>query len=223
MVLFDLDAHCPVCQWIPPQFFREVDRRRYWRCSYCQATYLDRHQLPAADVELDCYRHHQNDPADPHYRRFLSPAFYALVDRLGADAVEGLDYGSGEGSAMAAMLEEVGYRVRRYDPYFQPDPTLLERRYDFITCTEVVEHFHEPCREFDRLNRLLRPGGWLVVLTTFLEDDAWFAQWHYRRDPTHVVFYKPPTFRCIAAMRRWTCEFPASNVALFRSMPEIRV
>ncbi len=223
MALYDLDAHCPVCEWVPPQFFREVEHRRYWRCPYCHATYLDRAQLPDGATELDCYRYHRNDPDDPRYRRFLLPAFYALVDRLGGGALEGLDYGSGNGSAMAAMLEEVGYRVTLYDPYFRPDAAALERQYDFITCTEVVEHFHEPGREFDRLNRLLKPGGWLVVLTTFLTEDAWFAQWHYRRDPTHVIFYKPPTFRCIAAMRRWTCDFPAGNVALFRRIPGVRV
>ena len=38
--------------------------------------------------------------------------------------------------------------------------------------------------------RLVRPGGWLAVMTCFQTDDARFAGWHYRKDPTHVVFYR---------------------------------
>ena len=35
-------------------------------------------------------------------------------------------------------------------------------------------------------------------MTRFLADDAGFAGWRYRRDATHVVFYKETTFRNIA-------------------------
>jgi cyclopropane fatty-acyl-phospholipid synthase-like methyltransferase len=83
-----------------------------------------------------------------------------------------------------------------------------ERTYDFITCTEVVEHFHHPALEFRRLDALLKPGGWLAIQTTFQTDDARFARWNYRRDPTHVVFYRPYTF----GMHRPTCHRLAANL-----------
>lgn len=73
-----------------------------------------------------------------------------------------------------------------------------------------------PAREFARLDALLEPGGWLAVLTTFQTEDAAFAGWHYRRDPTHVVFYRPQTFRRIARRHGWSCEIPCANVALMR-------
>ncbi|HEY9569153.1 MAG TPA: methyltransferase domain-containing protein, partial [Thalassobaculum sp.] len=73
-----------------------------------------------------------------------------------------------------------------------------------------------PAEEFDRLGRLLRPGGWLAVMTRFQSDDVPFAGWHYRRDPTHVTFYREATFRRIAGQRGWHCEFPAGDVALLR-------
>lgn len=53
-------------------------------------------------------------------------------------------------------------------------------------------------------------------MTTFLADGEDFARWHYRRDPTHVVFYREATFRVIARQRGWHCEIPAANVALMR-------
>jgi hypothetical protein len=51
-------------------------------------------------------------------------------------------------------------------------------------------------------------------MTCFQTEDERFASWHYRKDPTHVVFYKETTFRTIAAQRGWTCEIPAKDVAL---------
>ena len=78
----------------------------------------------------------------------------------------------------------------------------------------MVEHFHHPADEFRRLQGLLKPGGWLGVMTRFQTDDARFAQWHYRRDPTHVVFYRETTLRWLAQHHGWLCEIPGPNVAL---------
>jgi cyclopropane fatty-acyl-phospholipid synthase-like methyltransferase len=97
------------------------------------------------------------------------------------------------------MLREVGHTVRLYDPLFFPDAAPLAARHDFITCTEVAEHFHRPGKEFERLAAMLRPGGWLAVMTCFQTDDARFEQWHYRKDPTHVVFYRDPSLHRGAA------------------------
>ena len=48
-------------------------------------------------------------------------------------------------------------------------------------------------------------------------DDARFAQWHYRKDPTHVVFYRAATFRWLAARHGWSCAFPVKDVVLMRN------
>ena len=66
---------------------------------------------------------------------------------------------------------------------------------------------------------LLRPGGLLGIMTTFQTDDARFAGWHYRRDPTHVVFYRESTLAFIAERMGWTMEIPCANVAIFRKAP----
>jgi hypothetical protein len=114
------------------------------------------------------------------------------------------------------MLREAGHDARLYDPFFHPDPAALALRYDAVTCSEVVEHCHRPADEFDRLGALLRPGGWLAVMTCFQTDDFRFAGWYYRRDPTHVVFYREQTLARIAADRGWAFEVPAKDVALMR-------
>jgi SAM-dependent methyltransferase len=192
-----------------------VDGQDYWRCAVCEVRFLDPCQWPQPQDEHAEYLRHENNPGDSGYRRFLSRLAAPLLDRL-APGLKGLDYGCGPGPALAAMLREAGHSMALFDPFFQPDQQPLTETYDFITCTEVAEHFHRPAQEFDRLDAMLRPGGWLGVMTCFQTDDARFANWHYRKDPTHVVFYRETTFRIIAAQRGWTCEIPVKDVVLMQ-------
>lgn len=187
--------------------------RSYQRCEDCEATFLDPAHFLDADSERTEYEQHQNLPGDPGYVRFLSQVVQPLLARLPPYS-RGLDYGCGPGPVLALMLREAGHTVALYDPFFHPNTAPLQSRHDFITCTEVIEHFHAPALEFRRLDALLQPGGWLALMTCFQTDDARFAQWHYRRDPTHVVFYREATLAHLARRHGWRMEVPTRNVAL---------
>ena len=206
---------CPVCEGPHGQHFQTIEGRAYARCGQCDATFLLPAHLPTPEVERAEYELHRNTEDDAGYRAFLSRLATPLLQRV-APGSQGLDFGCGPGPVLAAMLREAGLHVALYDPFFHPDMAALDRRYDFITCSEVVEHFHQPAHEFRRLNRLLAPGGWLAVMTRFQTDDDRFAQWHYRRDPTHVVFYREATFAHLARLQGWTCEVPSPHVVLMR-------
>lgn len=211
----DAPNACLVCGTVRPRPFLEVAEQSYWRCDTCEATFLDPDQRPGRDEELAHYRHHENLPDDPRYRRFLSKLADPLLKKL-KPGMTGLDYGCGPGPALAVMLEEAGLSTTLYDPFFRPSKDALQQSYDVITLSEVAEHFFEPAAEFERLDRLLKPGGWLGVMTCFQTDDERFANWHYRRDPTHVVFYRARTFEIIAKRRGWYLEIPQKDVALFQ-------
>jgi SAM-dependent methyltransferase len=206
---------CPLCGDPTPQRLAAIHDRLYHRCGQCGLAFLDRSMLLGSSEERARYETHENDPADARYRAFLDRLAAPLVERLPVGA-EGLDYGSGPGPTLSVMLEERGFPMAVYDPFFAPDPSVLERTYDFITCTETAEHFFEPATEFDRLERLLRPGGWLGLMTGVLHSDIGFEKWWYVRDPTHVCFYAPETFRWIAGHYGWSLVAPARNVVLFR-------
>ena len=206
---------CPVCRAPSPCHFVSVDMQEYWRCATCEARFLGPAHLPERHTEYAHYLHHENHPDDPGYRRFLSKITGPLLDRL-PDGSHGLDYGCGPGPALAAMMQEAGHFMALYDPFFFPDVTPLAATYDFVTCTETAEHFHRAADEFDRLMDLVRPGGWLAVMTCFQTDDALFSNWHYRKDPTHVVFYREETLVYLAARKGWRCEIPCKDVALMQ-------
>lgn len=206
---------CPLCGCGPAETFISIAGAEYDRCPTCGLRFLDPAHHPDRETERAHYALHENDPDDPRYRAFLARLADPLLAELPPGA-SGLDYGSGPGPALAAMLREAGHEVALFDPVFRPERSVLERCYDFVTCTETAEHFHRPADEFDRLMALVRPGGWLAVMTCFQTDDARFAGWHYRKDPTHVVFYREATLRLLAARRGWSCEIPVKDVALMR-------
>lgn len=208
---------CPVCEQGRLREFRSLKSQRYLRCAVCQATVMDEACRLSPAEERGIYQLHDNDPTDPGYRTFLSKLTEPLLERLPPGA-SGLDFGCGPGPALASMLEAEGMTVSLYDPFFYPTMEALELTYDFITCTEVVEHLYTPAEVFRNLDRMLRPGGWLAVMTCFQTDDDRFDNWHYRRDPTHVVFYREATFELLAARFGWRLEIPRKDVALFRKV-----
>lgn len=153
-------------------------------------------RLPIEE-EKKRYDQHENDPDDPRYRDFLSQVYIPMAERL-APGQLGLDYGSGPGPTLHLMFEEAGFRMKNFDPLYQPDNSVLKHSYDFIITTETAEHFYHPADEFDRLWDILKPGGILGVMTKQLSDPSSFKSWYYRRDDTHVVFYQIKTFEWLS-------------------------
>lgn len=206
---------CPLCAAPDPSPFAEAHGRTYYECGRCRLLAMAPADRPSAAEERARYETHQNDPADPGYRGFLNRLAAPLIERLPAGA-EGLDYGSGPGPTLSLILDKAGHPTAIYDPFFAPDRSPLDRTYEFITCTETAEHFHAPGEEFTRLNALLRPGGWLGLMTEVWDASQPFESWWYARDATHVCFYSANTLLWIGRRFGWEMERPHRNVALFR-------
>ncbi len=206
---------CTVCRARPRVFLVTVGGVDYWRCQRCEATLMDPASWPDRMAEKAVYDLHDNNPDDAGYRRFLSKLLDPLQERL-PDRSSGLDFGCGPGPALAQMLAVEGHSMALYDPIYYPDRAVLAGTYDFVTATEVLEHLHDPSATLVLLNSLLKPGGWLAVMTCFQTDDSRFANWHYRRDPTHVVFYRQATLAWMARHWGWSMIIPVKDVALFQ-------
>ncbi len=188
---------CPVCANLNSRPYCQDDKRPYYQCRRCALIFVpDSHYLCAQDEKAQ-YDLHQNDPQDLAYRKFLSQLFDPLTRKVPPPAT-GLDYGSGPGPTLSVMLEEAGYDMQIYDVFFAPAPLVLEGRYDFISCTEVVEHLHHPGRVLTELFASLRPGGWLGIMTRLTTSRSAFIKGHYRVDPTHVCFFSRASFDYLA-------------------------
>ncbi|MGZ3670286.1 MAG: class I SAM-dependent methyltransferase [Bdellovibrionota bacterium] len=136
---------------------------------------------------------------------YLSRTALPVVEHVRSGA-RGLDFGCGPSEGMKALLSPQGFSVESYDPYFFPQESLLNIRYDFLLCCEAAEHFFSPKKEFETLARLVEAGGWLGVSSELAPSREEFPQWWYRRDPTHVVFYRRETVEWIARSGGWRIE-----------------
>ena len=213
------NQQCPLCLSTKATLFHTSRQknleRDYLHCDTCDLVFVPAEFHLDADAARARYLTHDNDPDNADYRRFLSRLWDELRPRLPKGA-RGLDYGAGPGPALAAMIQEDGYSAALYDPIFHPDDTVLTQTYDFITCTETVEHFATPRADFLRLHKLLAPGAYLGIMTDILEDTKTFPDWYYHRDPTHVAFYTRQTLHWIAEWLDQEVEFPRGRVVLFR-------
>lgn len=179
--------NCVLCSSAAKYYMCFRDKK-YYRCNYCRSIMMAHEDQMDPKMEKERYDQHNNDPEDTGYRRFVSPLVNKVTEKFSSGA-KGLDYGAGPGPVAAYMLGEKGYHVELYDPYYYPDKSPLLKKYNFIICSEVIEHFRDPAKEFRFLRALLLPKGSLICLTAMLDDNLDFKQWHYKNDPTHVFFY----------------------------------
>lgn len=195
--------HCPLCR---NNSFEALDvtarpAGSYWLCFDCHLLFKEPSQRLTAAAEKSRYEEHIN--GGEGHRRFLEPVRQALRD-LPLSGSRGLDWGSGPEPLLSRLLSDDGYQMSCYDPFFGP-PLPTDGPFDFITLTEVIEHFFEPVRDLEKLISFLGPGGYLVVMTdpvpeswwdmSLADRQAWFGSWAYRRDLSHVSFFSD---RCFA-------------------------
>ncbi|MBK6265834.1 class I SAM-dependent methyltransferase [Marivirga sp. S37H4] len=176
--------------------FSQSKKKLFYQCPICSGIFADSAYLPTDKTEIERYESHNNDTSDPRYRNFVSPITNAIETNFTLDH-SGLDFGSGTGPVITEVLTEKGYNIKPYDPYFDNHPELLKQKYDFIACCEVIEHFHQPAKEFQQLRNLLKKGGKLFIMTDPYKEGIDFLNWYYKNDPTHVFFYKKETFHWI--------------------------
>ncbi|GFD93548.1 2-polyprenyl-3-methyl-5-hydroxy-6-metoxy-1,4-benz oquinol methylase [Alteromonas sp. KUL154] len=211
---------CPLClSSVTPSHYHSDKKRDYFRCDACSLVYVAPDQLPSMEQEKQEYDLHENDFEDEGYRKFLGKVLTPLTPFLNASRdkeLRGLDFGCGPAPVLASMLELKGVHMQTYDPFYAKTPEVLKQKYDIITCTEAIEHFHTPHREWTLLNELLAPRGLVAIMTKRVIDKARFANWHYKNDITHVSFFSEATFEFLAQRDGFEVTFPASDVVLMR-------
>lgn len=206
--------NCVVCESNLVEVFDIIDQKRFLECKVCLAKFLDKANLLNPIEEKTHYLTHQNNISDFRYRKFLSKLSIPLKTKLFKNAM-GLDYGCGHGPALVDMFRSESFPMDLYDPFFFPNKFIFLKKYDFISCTETIEHFFKPSQEFNTLNLLLKEKGWLGIMTCFMPENKFFKNWYYKNDPTHVVFYCEKTFEIIAQQRNWSYEIISKDIVLF--------
>jgi len=208
-------SNCPLCD-AQPETFCSDRSRDYLRCPECDLIFVPDAYRLAPDEEKSRYDFHQNDPNDFRYRQFLNRLFHPLENKL-TPGSHGLDFGCGPGPTLSIMFEEAGYNCSVYDVYYANDPKVLNEQYDFLTCSETMEHMYRPGEEFGRFVELVKPGGWIGIMTQLHDEaPAPFERWHYKDDDTHVCFFSKQSFQTLEKKYGLHLEFHSDSVVLLQ-------
>jgi len=208
---------CPLCLNKNTEHYHRDNVREYLQCTVCQLVFVKPENYLNAETEKAIYDLHQNSPDDEGYRGFLNKLIQPLSQRLQV-GMKGLDFGCGPAPTISVMLAESGYSMENYDVFYANHPELLQKKYDFITCTEVIEHLHYPYKELTLLSNLLNEQGYLGMMTKRVIDKSRFANWHYKNDPTHVCFYSEDTFEFIAEYWNFKLQVINSDCVILKKL-----
>lgn len=190
---------CHICKEETRNLYDPQFELMYQCCDHCGFIAQDREQLITFVDERKEYDRHENNIANEGYvdffKRFLDKALlpYAKLSK-------GLDFGSGPEPVLSqVMTRDYGVTPDIYDLHYQPEKVYMDKLYDFIVTTEVIEHVQDPRNVLDLFHQHLKVGGVVAIMTLFHEeDDALFLNWWYRRDITHISFFLPKTFDFMA-------------------------
>ncbi len=207
---------CPLC-FGDSNLFALVEHKRYFECEDCKGVFLPKSFHLDSDCELKRYKMHNNDVDDIRYQNFVSDLI-SLVKNSFNQTHKGLDFGCGNGPVITKLLREDNYALWLYDPYFYPDVEALEKRYDYIICCEVIEHFSNPNIEFKRLKKMLNKGGKIFAKTSFFDENIKFEKWYYKDDPTHIFFYSEPTLQKISEVAGFSSFKKFEKIVVFENM-----
>ncbi|MGY3793691.1 class I SAM-dependent methyltransferase [Aquimarina sp. 433] len=206
--------NCALCG-SETQKFTEIQERIYYQCINCSGISLDPSFYLTDEQEKERYEIHNNDVTDSGYQNFVSPIVNAIAKNY-TPHHKGLDFGSGTGPVITTMLRKQGYDITTYDPFFDLNPNALRQTYNYIACCEVMEHFHNPNKEFALLHSLLEENGTLYCKTYLYNSSINFNSWWYKNDPTHVFFYTEKTLQWIQSKFNFSKLIISDKLICFR-------
>ena len=119
------------------------------------------------------------------HRVILADLARPMLDRAGEKALE------------RGLKVELRQHAAELLPY--PDHS-----FDLVTCRVAAHHFSSPARFVMEVSRVLRPGGYFLLIDGSIPDDeAEVEQWLHNvekwRDPSHARFLAPSAWHALCA------------------------
>ena len=197
-----MPSNCPLCSHSKVEFlFRQKQfERHFYHCKNCDLRYVQRDETLSLDSQKSRYEKHDNSVRTTGYEKFLRRLVDPLVEYVDKCS-HGLDFGSGPYPMLVEILKEDGYsNVESYDPIFANNKNvILDKKYQFVTCCEVIEHMRSLQDDLDSLFSCVDEGGVLIISTAIVTEAVDFQNWYYILDETHVNFFSLKSFEYICA------------------------
>lgn len=141
---------------------------KVWRCPNCQTI----HCLDVVDLDAYYAKYPFGEAQLVWPLRIIYSNLLRQLTKHGFSKHHSfLDYGCGVHGLFPKFLLEQGFTsVKGYDPY-APETDLgnanevTQQQFDFISTQDVIEHVEDPNAFLSDINRLVAPGGYILVGT----------------------------------------------------------
>lgn len=189
-----------------------------YRCLNCHVIFKSKNIHLEAEEEERRYQFHENDASEKNYYDFLIKLIKPIEHEL-VNVKSHLDFGSGKSSVYQKYFKERLCESWCYDLFFYPDKNILQKQFDLVTCSEVVEHFNNPDLDWKTLVATVKSNGLLAIMTNFYTDEIDYDKWWYKNDPTHVIFYSLKTIEYLEKKYLLKLQFSDNkSIAIFRKL-----
>ncbi len=171
----------------------------FYHCESCEFFFKDPKHYLDDTKEIKVYQNHNNTFEASGYVEMFESFISATFNPYLKDIKTVLEFGCGPGPVFAKLLEMKGLHVSKYDKFFFPKKVYENQKYDLISTTEVMEHIQSPNEIMQFFHQHLNKSGYLAIMTQFHTNKAEeFLNWWYRKDPTHICFFRANTFEVLA-------------------------
>lgn len=165
-----------------------------WNCQVCGSIH--------AYEKVNLSRYYENFPLhNQKMNLYLTTIFkkrLKLLKSLGFNKDSFLlDYGCGSGLFLDFLKEKGHSKCFGYDPFSNifSDSSILEKKFNFVTSQDVIEHSDTPIDELLIVRKILKPNGIYIVGTPRAEGINLDTPWAY------LVYIGQPYHRHIFSER----------------------
>lgn len=195
---------------IEREVFSSVVKLDYhlWKCLKCKSLFFDEKQHPVKIGEM--YESLSTDrksfPVDFNPSKTWQKQKKIIINLTGRTPVSILDVGCRTGDFLMHFDAEINRTGVELSSHFtsiarQRGLTIIQDflenititgQFEVVTCYAILEHLSDPLRFLNSLQRLVQPGGLLVIMIPSIQTlkaKCYGARWHMFSPPEHLNFY----------------------------------
>lgn len=144
----------------------------YYRCTNCGYLFTDFFDNWKSEDYREKIYNDEYIRADPPFETERPLKLFEILDEILDETFKKksiLDYGGGAGK-LVDLLQDAGYvNSENYDPFYHQN-RLKRKKYDVITCFEVIEHVPNQQEFWSDIFSLLKKNG-IIIFTTLVQPD----------------------------------------------------
>lgn len=199
---------CPLCHHTA-QWFIQDKKRSYFSCKQCEFIFAD----PKSHIPLKA-----NPPTTTEQKQLVSFLQSGInnIEQQNTAPLNILNFGQALEQQHLSKLKHSHHNFRQFDPLNPVHSNELTRQYDLIACHQTLSKLGQPAKEWQLLQRLLKPNALLLVEVPILNNVGQFHCWPNKKALQHIAFYHANTFQFIAHHFNLELVYQQKNLVLLR-------